>query len=76
MERIDKTEDALIALKLAQEKEGIENEIVYVLECILKVINGIEPFNETQECDNQDLISRAQLIQKMNYIIHSLRENK
>lgn len=74
MERIDRTADVLGALKLAQSTEKEKNLVVNILDCICTEINSMETIQVSADETNQDLISREQLIQKMNFLINSVKQ--
>ena len=76
MERIDRTNDVLIALKLAQSTEKEKNLVINILDCICTEINNMEAIQASSDITNLDLISREQLIQKMNYFINSIRQDR
>lgn len=76
MERIDRTADVLGALKLAQSTEKEKNIVVNILDCICTEISSMEAIQASSDTTTQDLKRREQVIQKINYFINSIRQDR
>lgn len=76
MESIDRTSDVLKALKLAQSTATEKDLVVNILDCICTEINSLKTIQASSDHTTQDLISREQVIQKMNYFINSIRQDR